>query len=457
MATSLIDESILSYLTAQSSQGISSVGSREITAHVRVPRMTVNRHLTKLVEKGFLIREGVGPSIKYKINASVEVVPAVAQEGLAKPKAENTELAWGSASSTLLTYLREPLGRRTPVSYQRQFVDEYRPNESSLLPPALAKTLHERGRLQGQQPAGTYARRVLEQLLIDLSWYSSRLEGNSKSLLDTRELFLKGRSPGDDADATMLLNHKDAIEFIVDAVPTYGINMAVVCNVQSTLMNGLLANSAALGAIRSTIVNISDTVYVPSQVPVLLEEMLRAIVEKGRAIKNPIECAFFLWANIAYLQPFEDGNKRTSRLASNLPLLLWNCAPLSFLNVEPSDYAMAMLGVYERQNVSLAVELFEWTYRRSITKYKAILESMGAPDPLRAKYRELLGDAMQEIVQRGSTLNDALATVAIPEADRLAFAELLRAELANLEPYNCARYRLSIRKTEEWVAKGRPA
>jgi hypothetical protein len=113
------------------------------------------------------------------------------------------------------------------------------------------------------------------------------------SLLDTRALFLKGRSPGDDADATMLLNHKDAIEFIVDAVPTYGINMEVVCNVQSTLMNGLLANSTALGAIRSTIVNISDTVYVPSQVSMLLEEMPRAIVEKARAIKNPIECAFF--------------------------------------------------------------------------------------------------------------------------------------------------------------------
>ena len=62
----------------------------------------------------------------------------------------------------------------------------------------------------------------------------------------------------------------------------------------------------------------------------------------------------------------------TSRLASNLPLLLWNCAPLSFLNVEPSDYAMAMLGLYEQQDVSLAADLFDWTYRRSITKYRAI-------------------------------------------------------------------------------------
>jgi hypothetical protein len=87
----------------------------------------------------------------------------------------------------------------------------------------------------------------------------------------------------------MLLNHKDAIEFIVDAVPIYGITMPVVCNLQSTLMNGLLVNPAALGAIRSTIANVSDTVYVPSQVPALLNEMLRAILEKARAIRNPVD------------------------------------------------------------------------------------------------------------------------------------------------------------------------
>jgi Fic family protein len=455
MAIPLLDESILNYLTAQRSQGRPSVGARELAEHLHVPRTSVNRHLIKLVEKRVLSREGTGPSTTYRITATAESVVPIAKETLADSKKLPTGPTWGAPSRTLLTHLRAPLGLRTPVSYQRQFVDGYRPNESSLLPARLAVALYEQGRLQGQQPAGTYARRVLEQLLIDLSWYSSRLEGNSKSLLDTRELFLKGRSPGDDTDAIMLLNHKDAIEFIVDAVPTYGITMSVVCNVQSTLMNGLLANPAALGAIRSTIVNVSHTVYVPSQVPTLLDEMLRAIVEKARAIRNPIECAFFLWVNIAYLQPFEDGNKRTSRLASNLPLLLSNCAPLSFLNVEPADYAMAMLGVYEQQNVSLAADLFDWTYRRSITKYRAILESMGAPDPLRAKYREYLGDAIRQIVATGSTLPAAVEGLAIPDADRPAFMELLRIELANLEPYNCARYRLTINKTEEWVANGR--
>ena len=455
MATPLLDESILKYLTAQRSQGRPRVGARELAEHLDVPRTTVNRHLIKLVENGVLTRDGIGPSTTYQITATDNSALPIAHETSAESKELPTGLNWGATARILLTRLSAPLGLRTPVSYQRRFVDGYRPNESSLLPASLAVALHEQGRLQGQQPAGTYARRVLGQLLIDLSWYSSRLEGNGKSLLDTRELFLKGRSPGDDTDATMLLNHKDAIEFLVDAVPTYGITMPVVCNVQSILMNGLLANSAALGAIRSTIVNISDTVYVPSQVPALLGEMLRAIVEKARAIRNPIECAFFLWVNIAYLQPFEDGNKRTSRLASNVPLLLSNCAPLSFLHVEPSDYATAMLGVYEQQDVSLAADLFDWTYRRSITKYRAVLESMGAPDPIRAKYREHLGDAIRQIVVTGSTLLAAVEELAIPGTDRPAFIELLRVELANLEPYNCARYRLPIIKTEQWVANGR--
>jgi hypothetical protein len=95
---------------------------------------------------------------------------------------------------------------------------------------------------------------------------------------------------------------------------------------------------------------------------------------------------------------------------------------------------MAMLGVYEQQDVSLAAELFDWTYRRSITKYRAILESMGAPDPLRAKHREHLGDAIRQIVATGSTLPAAVEALAIPEADQPAFIELLRVEPVHLEP-----------------------
>src|SRR5262249_46960477 len=160
----------------------------------------------------------------------------------------------------------------------------------------------------------------------------------------------------------------------------------------------LLADPNAVGKIRRKVVNIENSVYVPSQVPTLIEEMLTRIVDKSRLINNPIEAAFFLWVNVAYLQPFEDGNKRTSRLSANLPLLLSNCAPLSFLDVSVSDYSLAMLGIYERQAVSIAADLFEWTYRRSISKYKATREAMGAPDPLRTAYREHLGEAVRRVV-----------------------------------------------------------
>jgi hypothetical protein len=138
----------------------------------------------------------------------------LAQAGVAAQGEEvQPELARSAAARTLLAQLSVPMASRRPVSYQRHFVDSYNPNESTLLPAGLAAHLYEARRSKDQQPAGTYARKVLEQLLIDLFWFSFRLEGNRTSLLATRDLFEKGRSENDYRGATMLLNHKEAIEF----------------------------------------------------------------------------------------------------------------------------------------------------------------------------------------------------------------------------------------------------
>lgn len=456
MAHRQISAAILAYLADREASGLGPAGADAITEHVAVPRPTVNRYLRKLLQQGALVREGSGPATVYRRQEPIEHAVAVSDKASSRDSFSATvSPSWSASARALREQLMQPLGTRSPVSYQRHFVDGYEPNRSFLLPPELASSLFAEGRTQGQQPAGTYARKVLEQLLIDLSWASSRLEGNRKTLLDTRALFAKGRSETDDADATMLLNHKDAIEFMVDAVPTYGITVPVVRNLNSLLMQGLLADSDSLGAIRRTVVNISDTVYLPTQVPSLLEEMLGLCVDGARNIKNPLEAAFFLWVNLAYLQPFEDGNKRTSRLSANLPLMLANCAPLSFLDVEPTDYALAMLAVYERLDLTLAIELFAWTYRRSIPRYRTTLEAMGAPNPLRVKYREHLSSAVQQIVVAGTPLHQAIEALGIPLADEEAFTNLLRDELRQLEPYNCARYRLPIGKTQEWIAAGR--
>jgi Fic family protein len=208
--------------------------------------------------------------------------------------------------------------------------------------------------------------------------------------------------------------------------------------------------------VRSRIVHIQDSVYVPAQVPTVLQQCLNTVVDKARQIRNAVEAAFFLWVNIAYLQPFVDGNKRTSRLSANMPLMLSNCAPLSFLDLEQHDYALAMLGVYERQDVTAAAELFEWTYRRSIQKYQAVIDSLSGPDPLRARYREQLNETLRIVVYDGRDLANALASVRLADEDRAAFKDMVNSELDHLEPYNCARYRLPMGRTQEWIDRGRP-
>lgn len=418
---------------------------------LQTSRPTINRALRDLLAIGFLQKQGDGRSTRYVATDAAKVAALLS----AAPTPSGL-LQWSPAALPLVETLQAPLGTRTPVGYESSFVGNYIPNQSSLLPPQLATDLFNAGRSRDQQPAGTYAREVLEQLLIDLSWSSSRLEGNNKSLLDTKQLFELGEQAVPlDEDTLMLLNHKSAIEFMVDAVPTEGITVPVIVDLQAKLMQDLLKDSRDIGSIRQRMVSIDGSVYTPSNIPVLLEETLKSIVDKARHIRNPVEAAFFLWVNMAYLQPFADGNKRTSRLSANMPLMLYNCAPLSFLDVERTDYATAMLGVYEQRNVAAAVELFEYIYRRSIQKYSVLRASLAAPDPLRIRYRQALNELMQLVVFYGRTLEDAFSQVPVAAADLAALRVIANTELDHMEQYNCARYNLARGMTQRWIDAGR--
>lgn len=422
---------------------------------LQTSRPTINRALRDLQASGFLEKLGAGRSTRYRATDAAKAALGTLPPAVHTPAGAGL-LQWSPAATTLVNTLRAPLGTRTPVGFESSFVGSYIPNQSSLLAPQLATDLFSAGRSRDQQPAGTYAREVLEQLLIDLSWSSSRLEGNNKSLLDTKELFEIGEQTGPiDEDTLMLLNHKNAIEFMVDAVPTEGITMHVIVDLQSKLMKDLLRDSRDIGSIRRRLVNIDGSVYSPSNIPTLLEDTLKSIIDKVRHIRNPVEAAFFLWVNLAYLQPFADGNKRTSRLSANMPLMLYNCAPLSFLDVERTDYATAMLGVYEQRNVTAAVELFEFIYRRSIKKYSVLRASLAVPDPLRARYRQALNELMQFVIFYGRTLQDAFSEVHVDAADVAALRAIANIELDHLEPYNCARYNLARSMTQRWIDAGR--
>ena len=231
MKQQTLADDILRLIAEMDTQQKIAASASMICAQLSQSRPTVNRYLEKLVASGALIRIGKGPATRYQItNTAIDDSATY----FATPQ-------WSSTALALKASLQQPLGNRTPISYQRQFLENYQPNISHLLPPDLANRLYQEGQMRGQQPAGTYARKILEPLLLDLSWWSSQLEGNHYSVLATEELFKRGRLSGEaiDTDAVMLLNHKAAIEFMVDAVPTYGLSTAVIYNLHSLLMQDL--------------------------------------------------------------------------------------------------------------------------------------------------------------------------------------------------------------------------
>jgi Fic family protein len=104
--------------------------------------------------------------------------------------------------------------------------------------------------------------------------------------------------------------------------------------------------------------------------------MLQQIVDTGAAIQNPFEQAFFAMVHLPYLQPFEDVNKRLSRLAANIPFIRENLSPLSFIDVPERAYVEGLLGVYELHRVELLRDVFVWAYDRSAKRYVAVRQSL---------------------------------------------------------------------------------
>jgi len=392
------------------------------------PRRTLQRRLEHLVSEGRLQVEGGGRAVRYRLGTPLANMAAQAQ-----PTANDLE--WLSQEGLeIRAAVQRPLARRTPVGYQSTLLDTYRPNRTFYLSSGIRSELERIGQVGlTNLPAGTYVRQVLDRLLIDLSWNSSRLEGNTYSLLETRRLLELGESAEgkDMREAQMILNHKAAIEMLADQASEIGFNRYTILNLHALLSNNLLADSSAGGRVRSRPVGISGTVFHPLEVPAQIEQRLDQILKKAETIRDPFEQAFFAMVHLPYLQPFEDVNKRVSRLAANIPLIRHNLCPLSFIDVEQDDYVGGLIGVYELNRVEYLRDVFAWAYRRSCARYAAVRQSLGDPDPFRLRHRAVIGRAVRDVV-----------------LGRLM--EVVNSELASLHDGNIARYRIRPSEFEAW-------
>ena len=346
------------------------------------PRRTLQYRLKYLVDEKRLVTEGERRWVKYRIRKDQHIeIPAGTLE--LEPQTAIV-LPLSRAAIEIQKYLQQPISARKPVGYNREFLESYRPNETAYLSPAERARLRDTGNPNiAPQPAGTYAKQILSRLLIDLSWNSSRLEGNTYSLLDTKRLIEFGEQPEgrEQLEAQMILNHKDAIAFLVSAADEIGFNRYTILNLHAILANNLLADASAAGRLRRIAVGIEKSTFHPLEVPQIIEECFNQILATAAAIEDPFEQAFFVMVQLPYLQPFDDVNKRVSRLAANIPFIKRNLSPLSFTDVPRDLYTEAVLGVYELNKIDLLKDVFIWAYERSAADMSPFANHSASPIP----------------------------------------------------------------------------
>ncbi len=162
------------------------------------------------------------------------------------------------------------------------------------------------------------------------------------------------------------------------------------------------------------------------------------------------------WCSCRIFKPFDDVNKRVSRLAANIPFIQRNLSPLSFADVPRTLYTDALLGIYELNQIDLLKDVFLWAYGRSAEHYAAARQSLGEPDPFRYKHRAALREIVSDVVRQVMNRRAASAKIAlwaeqnIVKEERERFRELAEAELLNLHEGNFARYQIRPSEFAAW-------
>ncbi len=404
------------------------------------PRM-LQRRLALLIKQKRLIAEGRGRGRYYQLPSAIVGTDNVNVDDAHTSTQKEVYVSLSLKGQSIKKAIRQPVQNRKPVGHNREFLNQYRPSQSFYLPELLRQRLFELGHSQkATQPAGTYAKTIWDRLLIDLSWNSSRLEGNTCSLLETERLLQLGEvAQGKNAqEAQMILNHKAAIGLLVEQSEETGFNRYTIQNLHALLADNLLEDPQAVGRVRYIPVATGGSAYHPLEVPQQIEECFDQILDTAAAIKDPFEQAFFISVHIPYLQPFEDVNKRVSRLAANIPLIRHNLSPLSFVNVPAQAYIDALLGVYELNRIELLRDVFVWAYERSCARYAAAQRSLGEPDPFRLRLRDLIGETIKAVVagsmhkQQATAYIRKVAEERLAQADNTRFVEVVETELMSL-------------------------
>jgi len=354
----------------------------------------------------------------------------------------------------LRKHLATDHNKRPRVGYNVDWLDEYEPNKSTYLRSS------DLARLQARCPVGSAPLSQLNEhdvsmFMCDLSYSSSHLEGNAYDLASTIQLAEHHieRNGGSHRDKVMILNHRDAARYIIDATregnPSFGLNQYVVRGIHAILSHELLKDPMMCGGLRTSHVEVWQSSYIPLDIPDRIADNFAKITEKAALITNPYEQAFFLLVHLPYLQPFEDCNKRTSRVVCNIPLLRGGVTPISWMDItnRPRDYSDAIIAVYEHNDPILLAEVFVDCFLRSTERF-SLLHRMKNPDPVAAKYRqEIKASIRARVLENVEVVSPNVAGEDV--ADFLAYVDVELDALMKNEMLG-VRYGLSLDILSAW-------
>jgi len=381
-----------------------------------------------------MITEGLVESLGHKKGTKYQVITRANREN------GKTGSCFGLESIKIIEQVRRPIYERTPMAYADHWIDAYQPNITFYIPPKSRKQLEKAGQRSKQEdPAGTYAHQIFNRLLIDLSYNSSRLEGNTYSLLDTQRLLLEGSSAEGklDEEKIMILNHKEAIRYLVDNASKLEISEQTICTLHYLLSDGLVEARYA-GKIRDHSVRIGGSTYIPFEDKKQLQSRFKRIIEKAASIENPYEQSLFLLVHITYLQGFSDVNKRTARLSANIPLIKANLVPLSFNDVDREAYTSSVIAIYELQDIRPLLDLYLFSYMRTCAMYDSTVKALGF-DEVRVRYRQQRRAIIRDIIINklsGASMKEYISDQAlklIKEEDRTPFFEDVIEDLREID------------------------
>lgn len=310
---------------------------------------TVKRAITKLSSEGLIEVVGQGRGTKYKLSPSYQVLYPINTDVYFEKEIDERSIRSDYNIDLIRSVLNTvQLFTEEEIAYLNQLQQKYTDNVSML--------------------SENEYKKELERLAIDLSWKSSQIEGNTYSLLETERLLKEKETAAGKTkdDAVMLLNHKDALDFIIKESDYIDpLSIITVENIHSILIKGLGVDKN----IRKRKVAISGTNYKPLDNEYQIKEVLQDMCDLVNSRECVFEKALFLLVLLSYIQAFGDGNKRTARIISNAVLINNDYCPISFRTIDSVEYKKAMLIFYEQNNIHAFKKIFIDQFEFAVKTY----------------------------------------------------------------------------------------